>query len=122
MHKYFAVQGNVIIAKAFYFLDKNKKIRKFYPKVWNTNIKDVNIAKCLHAFFSANFGMQKLFCLLSYGRQTNCQIQSYAYPFDSPIGMDRTKPNTAQRLQEQSYLDLKAQRQLSQFVVANFFF
>lgn len=43
--------------------------------------------------FSANCDMEKLFCLLSYGRQANCQIQSYAYPFDCFIRMDRTKPS-----------------------------
>lgn len=65
----------------------------FIQKFGTQILKMVNIAKCLHALFSANSGMQKLFCLFSYSRQANCQIQSYAYPFHSSISMDWTKPH-----------------------------
>lgn len=72
---------------------RTRKSGNFIQKFGTQILKMVNIAKCLHAFFSASCGMQKLFRLLSYSTQANCQIQSYAYPSNSSINMDRTKPH-----------------------------
>lgn len=80
------------LQKHFISWTRTRKSGNFIQKFGTQTLKMVNIAKCLHAFFSANCGMQKLFCILSYSRQANCQIQSYAYPFNSSRNMDRTKP------------------------------
>lgn len=66
---------------------QKRKPGQFIQKFGTQILKIVYIAKYSHAFFSANYGMQKLFCLLSYSRQANCQIQSFAYPFNSSTSM-----------------------------------